>query len=157
METGKLGSENADALFTVLDGLGLMANDPTGKPEVSVTAMGVDGAGAKVVAALEQRGLLFTIICDLHFLSLLAGCAKVCFGKETVGSAHPYRLAFDVVNLIRNHITTDLFFNLLARALNEDIDENGGNFEPHVTPDEVQSKFGLVHRAMGSRWESVEK
>lgn len=154
---GKKGSENADGILQLLGDAGVLDEDAEGNRQVSCSGMSVDGAGAKSDAMLRGIGLIFTVLCDLHVLALMAGCFNVAFGVAKIGSAHPFNLAFDLINLIRKWVGVGKYFEHLTDALNRKLRENGADATINVSRMQVQGRVALVNRAMESRWETVEQ
>jgi hypothetical protein len=156
-ETLKKGADNVRLILKKLEESDLANLGDVDKKRIYVTMMTVDQAATKTAAELWHQGLLFTIWCDLHCLSLVVDQSRVAFGgKPKRGVDHPEQVLFDIIHLIRVHVGIGVFFELVAHQLNTMLREFGAGGDLFITSKVLQSKMKLVDQAPGNRWEAKE-
>lgn len=126
---------------------------------IYVTLQTVDqAANVKTAAQLQEQGLLFSIRCDLHCVSLVVDQSRCAWnGKPTKGKDHPEQVLFDIIHLIRVHVGVRVFFKLFADSVNVILEGKGAPGHLGVTCEDVRSAIELADKAPGNRWEAKEK
>lgn len=111
LDTGKTGKENAAAIKNRLRELGLDGNS------VQLLIQTVDGAGKKVMAELEDLGLVFTIVCECHNVNKCGEQFDEAFPQSGPAGATISDLCFRVIHTIRHTIGINKFYSYAEKEL----------------------------------------
>lgn len=120
----------------------------------------MDKAGSKVAVGLLVVGLIFTLVCECHCLSIVAGPSgfNAGFGTPKQGDYnHAFQLLHTVYRTIRKHCGKKMFFQHLHRHLDQKLIAAGAPDGVRTNADKMENLAGLGSTPMQARWESTEK